>query len=106
MVIKLQAQTVSLWLFGKALRVFVKLEVMNFFKDFHEHSKFVRSVNATFVVLISKKGESEDLNDFKPISLVGSLYNGSTKVLANRFKRVLSKVVSKLKMLSLKGGRS
>ena len=39
---------------------FVKSVVMNF-KDFHEHDKFVRSVNATFVVLIPKKVGAEYL---------------------------------------------
>ena len=29
---------------------------MNFFKQFHESGSFVRSLNATFLVLIPKKG--------------------------------------------------
>ncbi|RVW46863.1 hypothetical protein CK203_075692 [Vitis vinifera] len=49
-------------------------------------------LNATFLVLISKKGGMEDLRDFRPISLVGGLYKWLTKVLANRLKRVLAKV--------------
>ena len=46
---------------------------MSFFKEFHDHSKFVKSLNATFLVLIPKKVGAEDLRDFRPISLVGSL---------------------------------
>ena len=34
----------------------------------------MKSLNSTFVVLILKKGEVEDFKDFRPISLVGSLY--------------------------------
>ena len=34
---------------------FVKDEVMEFFKEFYEKKKFVRSLNTTFLVLISKK---------------------------------------------------
>ena len=67
---------------------------MNFFRQFHESGSFVRSLNATFLVLIPKKGKAEDLKDFKPISLVGGLYKWLTKVLANRLKRVLAKVIS------------
>ena len=36
---------------------------MDFLKEFHESGRFVRSLNATFLVLISKKGGMEDLRD-------------------------------------------
>ena len=52
---------------------------MSFFKEFHEGGRFFKSLNATFLVLVPKKGDAEDLKDFRPISLVGSLY----KLLAN-----------------------
>ena len=55
---------------------------------------FVWSLNATFLVLIPKKGGVEDLKDFRPISLVGGLYKWLTQVLANRLKGVLAKVIS------------
>ncbi|RVW37191.1 Mitochondrial carrier protein MTM1 [Vitis vinifera] len=57
-------------------------------KDFHEQGRFVKSLNASFLVLIPKKGRAEDLKDYKPISLVGSLYKLLAKVLANRLKKV------------------
>ncbi|RVW30136.1 putative mitochondrial protein [Vitis vinifera] len=50
--------------------------------------------HSTFLVLIPKKGGVEDLGDFRPISLLGSLYKLMAKVLANRLKKVLDKVVS------------
>ena len=37
----------------------------------------------------------EDFKDLKPISLVGGLYKIFTKVLANKIKRVMDKVISK-----------
>ena len=48
---------------------FVIDEVMEFFKEFYEQKKFVRSLNATFVVMIPKKGMVEDIRDYRPISL-------------------------------------
>ncbi|RVX21268.1 putative ribonuclease H protein [Vitis vinifera] len=51
-------------------------------------------VNATFLVLVPKRGGAEDLKDFRPISLVGSLYKLLAKVLANRIKKVMGKVIS------------
>ena len=67
---------------------------MGFFKDFSERGRFVRSLNTTFLVLVPKKGGADDLRDFRPISLVGGLYKLLAKVLANRLKKVMGKVVS------------
>ena len=72
----------------------VRGEVMGMFRDFFATGKFVRSINSTFLVLIPKKRGAEDLMDFRPISLVGSLCKLLSKVLANRLKKVISKVIS------------
>ena len=74
---------------------FVKAKIMDFFKEFFKSSCFVRSINATFVVLIPKKRGAKDFKDVRPISLVGGLYKWLAKVLANILKRVLAKVISK-----------
>ena len=84
--------TMAFWKFAWD---FVKEDVMSFFREFHDHNKFVKSLNITFLVLIPKKVGAEDLRDFRPISLVGSLYKWLAKVLANRLKKVVGKVVSK-----------
>ena len=63
-------------------------------REFHESGTFIGSLNTTCLVLIPKKGGIEDLNDFRPISLVGSLYKLLAKVLANKLKKVVGKVVS------------
>ena len=83
---------------------FVKDEIMDFFLEFHEQGHFVRSLNANFVVLIPLKGGIDDLKDFTPISLVGGLYKWVAKVFANRIKRVLPKVISKVQNAFVDGG--
>ena len=50
---------------------FIKEEILEMFKDFFEHSSFLKSLNNTFLVLIPKKSGAEDLGDFRPISLRG-----------------------------------
>ena len=45
-------------------------------------------------MLLPKKGGVEDLGDFRPISLLGGLYKLLAKVLANRLKKVIGRVVS------------
>ena len=73
---------------------FTKEEILDMFKEFHEHNSFVKSLNNTFMVLIPKKSGAEDLGDFRPISLLRRLYKLLAKVLANRLKKVIGKVVS------------
>ena len=83
--------TVAFWQFCSE---FAKEEIVDLFKEFFEEKSFAKSLNSTFLVLIPKKGGAEDLGDFRPISLLGGLYKLLAKVLANRIKEVLDKVVS------------
>lgn len=43
-------------------------------EDFHRNGKLVRGMNTSFEVLISKKDGSDNFEEFRPISLVGSIY--------------------------------
>lgn len=44
--------------------------------------------------MIPKKADAIEVKDFRPISLVGSVYKIIAKVLANRLRLVLEKIVS------------
>lgn len=46
------------------------------------------------VALIPKKAGAIELTDFRKLSLVGSVYKILAKVLANRLKGVLGRIVS------------
>ena len=83
--------TVAFW---QSCWDFAKVEILEMFKEFHEHSSFLKSLNNTFLVLIPKKSGVEDLGGFRPISLLGGLYKLLAKVIANRIKKVVGKVVS------------
>ena len=78
----------------------VEKDVMEFFVYFHQHSVFERSLNASFLTLIPKKSNAVNILDFRPISLVGSVY----KVLANRLRAVLDNLISETQNLFV-GGR-
>ena len=67
---------------------------MAFFVDFHRQCIFEKSLNATFLCLIPKKINVVNIKDFRPISLVGSLYKLLSKVLAHRLRCVLDKLIS------------
>ena len=75
----------------------VKGEIIEMFRDFHANETFIKSLNATFLFLIPKKGDAENLKDFRPISLLGSLY----KIF--RLKRAVGKVVSEAQNAFVEG---
>jgi hypothetical protein len=81
----------------------IKSDIMGVLHEFHAHSKFVRSLNATFIALIPKKPGAIDLKDFRPISLVSGIYKIIAKVLANRLRRVVDKIISKPQNAFVKG---
>ena len=53
------------------------------FEEFFQHCKFEKSLNATFISIIPKKNDASNIRDFRPISLVGSIYKILAKVLAS-----------------------
>jgi hypothetical protein len=81
----------------------IKTDLIGVFQDFHTHSKFVKSINATFLALIPKKFGAVDLKDFRPISLVSGVYKIIAKVLANRLRRVVEKIISNPQNAFVKG---
>ena len=72
----------------------VEKDVLAFFEEFNQYGNFEKSQNATFIALISKKNDASNIRDFRPISLVGSVYKILAKVLANCLKRVLDQLIS------------
>lgn len=53
----------------------VKEDVMKTVETFWQEGTFVSSLNATFITLIPKKKGAEEIKDFRPITLLGSVYN-------------------------------
>ena len=79
--------------FQKCWRV-IEGDLLGFFDEFFEKGTFAYSLNATFVTLIPKKQNAFKIRDFRPISLIGSVYKILAKVLANRLRRVLDARIS------------
>lgn len=59
---------------------------MQFFFKFHNNCLFGKSLNTAFVALIPKKAGAIEVTNFRPISLVGSVYKILAKTLANHIK--------------------
>jgi hypothetical protein len=89
--------------FIKACWGVLKEDVMAVFGEFYSKASFQKSLNASFIALIPKKVGSMDLKDFRPISLVGVVYKLIAKVLVNRLKMVLGKIISETQNAFVKG---
>jgi hypothetical protein len=72
----------------------VKKEVRKSVLDFLNHDIFDPSINRTYIALVPKIKSPKFLTDYRPISLCNVLYKLSSKVLANRLKRVLHQIIS------------
>ncbi|KAE8729397.1 hypothetical protein F3Y22_tig00003715pilonHSYRG00041 [Hibiscus syriacus] len=68
--------------------------VMIFFKDLCFGRKWEHGVNHAFITLIPKKLNLDSVEDFRPISLVGSLYKIISKVLSKRLSCCVGDIIS------------
>jgi hypothetical protein len=81
----------------------IKGDFMAVFSEFHDRGEFVKSINSTFIALIPKSQGAKEVKDFRPISLVGGIYKIIAKVLANRMRRVMDRVISTPQNAFVKG---
>ncbi|KAF3784194.1 Transposon TX1 uncharacterized protein [Nymphaea thermarum] len=72
----------------------VRTDVVKAVQDFFTSGRIVRSVNETMICLIPKKENSKKVEDFKPISLCNSIYKIIMKVIVNRMRDILGRVIN------------
>jgi len=81
----------------------LKIDLLNIFGEFFRHGKLTKGLNSTFIALIPKVESPQRVADFRPISLVSSVYKILSKVLANRLRMVVGNVVSTSQSGFIKG---
>ena len=74
-------------------RDIVSGDVMIMFIEFFSSRRFVASINATFISLIPKKANAENIRYFQPINLVGCIYQLLSKVLARRLRNIIGNLI-------------
>lgn len=65
-------------------------------KEFHGRGRLSKGLGATFIALIPKNAGADSNRDFRPISLIGSVYKILSIVLAGRLQEVLQCIISAL----------
>ncbi|KAJ6925966.1 hypothetical protein NC651_010415 [Populus alba x Populus x berolinensis] len=78
-------------------------DIVQMVDEFYRTNILPPGINSSFVTLIPKVKGANKLQDFRPISLVGSLYKIISKLLASRVKRVLPEVISDHQNAFIKG---
>ena len=71
----------------------LKYDIMEALHLFHETGVIPKGCNASFIALVPKVYDPLSLDQFRPISLVGTFYKIVSKVLAGRMKGVLPLVI-------------
>ncbi len=81
----------------------LKNDLMAVFAELYATGSLERSLNATFLTLIPEKANATEVRDFRPISLLGSVYKIVAKVLANISSMVLGNFISSPQNAFVKG---
>nr|GEU30543.1 RNA-directed DNA polymerase, eukaryota [Tanacetum cinerariifolium] len=61
---------------------------------FFDNGSFAKGCNSSFIYLIPKVADAMFVNDYRPISLIGSVYKVVSKILVNRLSLVIEGIVS------------
>ena len=72
----------------------VGMDVTQFVLSFLNSACLPQHLNHTFITLIQKVNKPELVSEFRSISLCNVLYKTFSKVLANRLKRILPKIIT------------
>jgi hypothetical protein len=89
--------------FIKEFWYLLKHEIRIMFDQFHANEVVPKSLLAYFVALIPTINSPLELKDFRPISLLGCLYNLLSKVLAKRLATVMDTIISSSQSAFIKG---
>ncbi|GKD99776.1 putative RNA-directed DNA polymerase, eukaryota, partial [Tanacetum coccineum] len=81
----------------------LKTDLVSAIKWFGDNMEISRGCNSSFVTIIPKVTDPIGLGDFRPISLIGCYYKIIAKVLAERIKKVVGKVVGDVQNAFIKG---
>jgi len=81
----------------------LKEDVLKAVNEFADRGSWPRGSNASFICLVPKVDNPQQLSDFKPISLVGCLYKIISKVLSLRLKKVMTKLIDIRQSVFLEG---
>lgn len=70
----------------------IQEDIFRLFMEFHESRTFVGSLKSSFLIFTPNVKWAANIKDFKPISLVESVYKLTAKVLTKKMVKVMNRV--------------
>jgi len=80
--------------FFKACWDIVKLDILNVVEDSRVNKTILKALNTSFIALIPRQDSDQTADKYRPIALCNVVYKIISKVVANRLKPLLPKLVS------------
>lgn len=80
--------------FYRACWNIIKQDVLNAILDFFMHNQLLRQINITSLMFISKASNPSSFAEFRLISVCQMIYWFKAKVLANKIKYVIPKIIN------------
>jgi hypothetical protein len=82
------------FMFYQCLWDIVKYDLISLFEDWFEGDLDIFRLNFAMITLIPKENDAREMRKFRPISLLNCSFKIFTKVLTNRFSRILDRLIS------------
>jgi len=71
--------------------------------EFFKNGKILKQINHTFITLIPKRSSPSETSHYRPISLCNTVYKNISKLLVNRLRPLLDKLISPLQSAFIPG---
>lgn len=81
----------------------IKNKVYSSFLNFAQNLKVPKGFNSSFISLVPKVKDPNEMHDFRPISLINCSAKLLTKILANRLTPLMSKLIDDTQTWFIKG---
>lgn len=82
-----------LGIFFRSYQSIIQYQIVRFVKDTFRTESLSRGVYRIYIILILKMKQSQNFNQYRPISLCNFTYNIVSKIIVQRFSKIIPKFI-------------